>query len=73
MLRGQARDPEQLLTSSFSILRVASRDCSWWYRISNSVCTGCWALTWHTCGRSQRETGEHSAGCTRTRRTHLTS
>ena len=37
------------LTSSFSILRVASLDCSWWYRMSSSVWTGCWALTWHTC------------------------
>lgn len=37
------------LTSSFSILRVASLDCSWWYRTSSSVWTGCWALTWHTC------------------------
>lgn len=30
---------------------MASRDCSWWYRISSSVCTGCWALTWHTWDR----------------------
>lgn len=29
------------LTSSFSIFRVASLDCSWWYLMSNSVWTGC--------------------------------
>lgn len=36
------------LTSSFSIFRVARRDCSWWWRIKSSVWTGCCALTWHT-------------------------
>jgi hypothetical protein len=46
------------LTSSFSILRVASLDCNWWYRMSNSVCTGCCALTWHTCRKNH-----HHYGC----------
>ena len=52
---------ESMLTSSFSILSVASRDCSCWYLSMSSAWTGCCALTWHTWWgiRTTVTTGRH--------------
>lgn len=44
---------ESTLTSSFSILSVARRDCSCWYLSMSSAWTGCWADLTHLLGNQR--------------------